>query len=260
MDPLAIASLGIGVAKSFAGLFDNSAAQQKHAQDKARVAAIDAQNQKTHFNNLSIRARVLNKRARLSGQFSNIRDAQMRLSAERQLKLDRLVDESLMRNESDSIRMFRSLTGSESGRMNLDSSTLAELGRANAYRRNKLMRSEDDMITSGYLDRFAAQNMRGRLTASAGQQPIYQPYIENYTPTVLPQQNKLLDFALGLGGSTLNALSLNKQLQPPEIGEVKDIDFGAMAQSANSALSAPTALPVIPFKVPGASGGLTEVY
>ena len=118
--------------------------------------------------------------------------------------------------------------------MNLDSSTLADLGRANAYRRNKLMRSQDDMVTSGYLDRFAAQNMRGRLLASAGQQPIYQPYIENYTPTRAPQQNKFLDFALGMGGSAINAMTLDRELQPPPMGQVNPIDFGSMGQGAQS--------------------------
>tara|TARA_B100000902_G_scaffold286676_1_gene272771 strand:- start:695 stop:1537 length:843 start_codon:yes stop_codon:yes gene_type:complete len=234
MDPLTIASFGLGAAKSIFGLFDNSAAQQAHAQNVARVNAINAQNQKTHFSNLSIRARSLAKRARVPGQLRNIEDARIQQASGRQLDLDRLVDDSLMRNESDTVRMFQSLKGSRSGRMNLDSSTLADLGRANAYRRNKLMRSQDDMVTSGYLDRFAAQNMRGRLLASAGQQPIYQPYIESYTPTQMPQQNKFLDFALGMGGSAINAMTLNKELQLPPMGQVVPTDFGSMGQAAQS--------------------------
>jgi len=234
MDPLTIASFGLGAAKSIFGLFDNSAAQQAHAQNVARVNAINAQNQKTHFSNLSIRARSLAKRARVPGQLRNIEDARIQQASGRQLDLDRLVDDSLMRNESDTVRMFQSLKGSRSGRMNLDSSTLADLGRANAYRRNKLMRSQDDMVTSGYLDRFAAQNMRGRLLASAGQQPIYQPYIESYTPTRAPQQNKFLDFALGMGGAAINSMTLDRELQPPPMGQVVPTDFVSMGQAAQS--------------------------
>jgi len=234
MDPLSIASFGLGAAKSIFGLFDNSAAQQAHAQNVARVNAINAQNQKTHFNNLSIRARTLAQRSRVPGQLKNIENARIQQAASRQRDLSRLVDDSLMRNQSETIRMFQSLQGSRNGRMNLDSSALAELGRANAFRRNKLMRSKDDMISSGYLDRFAAQNMRGRLLASADQQPIYQPYIQSYSPVKAPQQNKFLDFALGMGGAALNAFQLDRELQPPEIGKVNPTNFGTMGSGAQS--------------------------
>ncbi len=233
------------------GLFDNSAAQQAHAQNVARVNAIDAQNRQIHLSNLGIRARALNKQARLPAQLQAIQTARLQQSAARQRELDRLVDESLMRNESDAVKIFRGMTGSGSGRMNLDSSALAELGRANAYRRNKLMRSREDLITSGYLDRFFAQNMRSQVKASVAAQPIYQPYIEGYTPSKVPQQNKFLNFALGIGSSALNAAVLEKSLQPPEIGQVNPFDFGDMTQNIPP-FNLPTPAPApaaVPFGV-----------
>ena len=228
MDPLTIASFGLGAAKSIMGLFDNSANDQAHAQNVARVNAINAQNQRIHFSNLGIRAKALNRQAQVPAQLQAIQTARLQQAAARQLQTDRLVDDSLMANQRDAVKMFRSMTGPGSGRMNLDSSSLAALGRQNALRRNQLMRSQDDLITSGYLDEFNAQNMRSRVKASVASRPIYQQYTTSYTPVRAPQRNRFAEFALGLGGAALNAYGLERELQAPNIGGLPNNNTAAL--------------------------------
>ena len=217
MEPLAIAQLGLGVLKSATGLFDNTAQQNADQANKARVAAIDRQNQKTHFNNLGIRAAALRNRTRALEQVSNIKTAGYQKRAAEQLALDRAVSDSLAENQADAVKMFRGLTGSRTGRVNLDASSLAEMGRAGALRRNALMRGKDNLITSGYLDKFQQQNSISQTLGSAAVQPIYQQYIEDYTPTVAADDtaSKFMNFALGSAGAYVNALKINRDLKPP---------------------------------------------
>ena len=268
LEPLSWATLGFGAVKSVAGLFDNSAQKAAHAANVARVNSINRANQRIHFNNLSIRAKSLRVRANVSAQLQAIRTSQDQLKANRQLQMDRLVSDSLMDNQKDAIQMFRGMTGSRSGRMNLDYASLAELGRTNAMRRNALMRSRDDLITSGYLDRFTAQNQASKVKASAAVNPVYQQYIQDYTPAVAPPQNKLFDLVTGLGETALNVVNTQNALKPPMIGGtpntnrsllgIKDVPVPGF--NISPGVNTPTPLAVYPFEVPGASGGLTEVY
>jgi hypothetical protein len=252
MDPLSIASFGLGAAKSIFGLFDNSAAKQAHAQNVARVRAIDRANERTHFKNLAIRAKSLRQRANVPSRLQAIRTSQDQLRASRRLQMDRLVSDSLMDNQKDAIKMFQGMTGSRSGQMNLDSARLADLGRNNALRRNMLMRSRDDLITSGYLDNFTAQNMRSKVKASAAVNPIYQQYIKDYTPVQAPYTNKFAEFALGMGGAAFDAFRLNRELQPPPIGGLPN---------SNRSLLGIKDVPVPDFTIiPGVGGGLTGDY
>lgn len=228
MEPLAIASLGLGVLKSATGLFDNTAQQAAHQANKARVAAIDRQNQLTHFNNLGIRAASLRNRTRALEQVDNIKTAALQKRASDQLTFDRAVGDSLAENQSDAIKMFRSMTGNRAGRVNLDASSLAEMGRAGALRRNTLMRGRDNLITSGYLDRFQQQNAISQNVASAAVPPQYQQYTQGYTPTVAPDDSasKWMNFALGSAGSYVDALKINRDLTPPAHKPViKPMDF-----------------------------------
>ena len=256
LEPLSWATLGLGAVKSVAGLFDNSGKKAAHAANVARVNSINRANQRTHFNNLSIRAKSLRQRANVPARLQAIRTSQDQLKANRQLQMDRLVSDSLMENQRDAIQMFRGMTGSRSGQMNLDSARLAELGRTNAMRRNALMRSRDDLITSGYLDRFTAQNQASRVKASAAVDPIYQQYIQDYTPAVAPPQNKLFDLVTGLGETALNVVNTQNALKPPMIGGVPGGNRSQLG--INTGITSNTVIP--PFKVPGAGGGLTEVY
>jgi hypothetical protein len=217
MEPLAIASLGLGVLQSATGLFDNSAQQNADAANKARVAEIDRQNQQTHFKNLGIRAASLRNRTRALEQVDNINTAAAQKRAAEQLTLDRAVSDSLVENQADAVKMFRGMTGNRTGRVNLDASSLAEIGRAGALRRNALMRGRDNLVTSGYLDRFQQQNAISQSLATAAVPTIYQQYIQDYTPTVAANDtaSKLMNFGLGAAGSYINALKINRELKPP---------------------------------------------
>jgi hypothetical protein len=105
--------------------------------------------------------------------------------------------------------------------MNLDSSLLAEMGRAGSDRRNKLMRSQDDLLTSGYMDNFQAQNQRSQVKNSISTQPIYQQYTQNYSPVKSGSNmtNKLLGLAGDLGTTAMDSLKMHNSLKPPEIGD-----------------------------------------
>jgi hypothetical protein len=221
MDPLTIGTMGMGLFKAGMNLFDNSAANAAHEQNKARVGQINRANQATHFNNLSIRARALNKQSTAKEQIYNIDNAAMQRKASRNLAFNRATQDSLQANQSDVIKLFRSMSGPRSGQMNLDSSLLAEMGRAGSDRRNKLMRSQDDLLTSGYMDNFQAQNQRSQVKNSISTQPIYQQYTQNYSPVKSGSNmtNKLLGLAGDLGTTAMDSLKMHNSLKPPEIGD-----------------------------------------
>lgn len=213
--------MGMGLFKAGMNLFDNSASDQDYQQNKARVGAINRQNQATQFSNLSIRARALNNQSTAKEQIYNIDNAAMQRKASRNLAFNRATQDSLQANQNDVIKLFRSMSGPRSGQMNLDSSLLAEMGRAGAARRNKLMRSQDDLITSGYMDNFQAQNQRAQVKNSVRSQPIYQQYIQGYTPVKSSSSmtNKLLGLAGDLGTTAMDSLKMHNSLKPPETGD-----------------------------------------
>jgi len=231
MDPLTIGTIGMGLFKAGSNFFgDDGAAQRAHQQNKARVAQIDRQNQKTHFSNLKIRGRALNKQATLDESLYNYDTASLQRKASREKNYNRATQDAFAQNQDDVVRLFRSMTGSRAGRMNLDSAALAEAGRASALRRNKLMRSKDDLITSGYLDEFQTQNQRAQAKASVNQPTKYQQYITGYTPVKAGTNmtNKLLGLAGDLGSTALSGLKMHNSLKPPEFDKdsfVKDIDL-----------------------------------
>ena len=122
------------------------------------------------------------------------------------------------------------MTGNRTGRVNLDAASLAEVGRAGALRRNTLMRGRDNLMTSGYLDRFQQQNAISQSLASAAVQPQYQQYIQDYTPTVAPDNTaqNWMNFGLGAAGSYLDALKINSELTPPNVNpQIKPMDLTA---------------------------------
>lgn len=228
LDPLTIGTIGMGLFKAGTNFFDNSANEAAHEQNKARVAQIDQKNQLTHFNNLSIRSRALNRQANLNEQLYNIDTAQSQRLANRRLDFDRATQDSLLENQDDLVNLYRSMSGPSAGKMNIDSSMLAQIGRASAFRRNRLMRSKDNLITSGYLDQFQSQNQRGQAIASANQPTIYQQYIQDYTPVKSGSSmtNKLLGLAGDLGSTAMDSLKMHNSLKPPETGDqIFDMDL-----------------------------------
>jgi hypothetical protein len=114
------------------------------------------------------------------------------------------------------------------------------------------MRSRDDLITSGYLDSFTAQNQASRVKASAAVNPVYQQYIQDYTPAVAPPQNKLFDLVTSLGETALNVVNAERELKPPPIGGLPN---------SNRSLLGINDVPVPDFNIiKGVGGGLTGDY
>ena len=218
MDPLSIASIGLGVVQAGMGLFDNSAAKKAHAENKARAKALERQNDRTHYENLKIGAQARREQALTNQRLADVALKRDVRNLERQRSIDENVRNALVENEADAVKMFRSLQGNQGGRMNLDRSRLSEFQRASAIRRNRLMRSADDQMTSGYLARLDDQRLRNQIKARVAGDTIYTPYQTDYEAVKAPDQtfNKLMNFAVGAGQAVVGGLALDKTLNPPD--------------------------------------------
>ena len=226
MDPLSIASIGLGVAQAGMGLFDNSAAKEAHAQNKARAKALERQNDRTHFENLKIGAQARREQALTNQRLADVALQRDVRNMKRQRDYDDNMRNALVENQSDAIKMFRSMRGNQGGRMNLDSSGLSKYQRASAIRRNQLMRSADDQMTSGYLARLDDQRKRNQIKARVAGETVYTPYQTDYEAVKAPDQtmNKLMNFAIGAGQAVVGGMALDKQLNPPDYMKTKTLD------------------------------------
>ena len=190
---------------SLFSFFDNSAGRAKYEQDKARVRGIDRANKAKQFDNLSIRARKLSQQNEVKENIDNIELADSNILASKQLKLDRAEQNSLAANEKDMVEMFQRMSGGRSGRMNMDGSLLAQLGRASSQRRSALMRGRDDFTTSGYQLRQRSQNSIAQQLAKVSTPVQYKQYQTSYTPQ--NYSKNMLQASLGLAGGVLGGIT-----------------------------------------------------
>lgn len=221
MDPLTLGIIG-GVSQALpaiAGFFDDSEAKAVQARNQARVDQINRQNDAIHFDNLAIRARYGAQKNNVLQNIDAIKTADMASRAAGQTRLDNAYKESLAANQADYIKMVRGMTGNRSGRVNLDRSSLAELGRARSARAAALMRGGDALITQNANQTMRTQSDIANQMASVAMLPQYKQYIQDYTPETYTR-NTLAD-SLKLGGSLLGAYTygsgIYNKLTPPKV-------------------------------------------
>ena len=121
--PLAMVGAGLSAfsdaSSALGGFFDNSENERIHAENKRRVAEIDAANQQRHFSNLSIGAKFRNQKARTQGNLFNIDTAASEARAASQRQIDTELDKFMLDNQSSYIKMMQGKRGPMSGRMNV---------------------------------------------------------------------------------------------------------------------------------------------
>ena len=101
--------------------------------------------------------------------------------------------------------MFQRMSGNQSGRMNTDSTLLAQLGRASSQRRSALMRGNDDFTTSGYQSQQRSQNSIAQQLAKVSTPVQYKQYQNSYTPQ--NYSKNMLQASLGLAGGVLGGIT-----------------------------------------------------
>ena len=190
---------------SLFSFFDNSEGKAKYEQDKAKVRGIDRKNNLTHFDNLSIRSRKLSQQNEVKENIDNIELADSNLLASKQLALSRAEQNSVAANQKDMVEMFQRMSGNQSGRMNTDSTMLAQLGRASSTRRSALMRGRDDFTTSGYQQRQRSQNSIAQQLAKVSTPVQYKQYQNSYEPQKYGKN--MLQASLGLAGGVLGGIA-----------------------------------------------------
>ena len=206
-DPLTLGIMS-GVSQalpSIAGFFDNSEGKAKYEQDKAKVRGIDRQNNATHFDNLSIRSRRLAGQSEIKENIDNIKLADSNLLSSKKLALSRAEQDTTAANQKDMIEMFQRMSGNQSGRMNTDSTLLAQIGRASSMRRSALMRGSDDFATSRVQDRQRLQNSISQQSSKDALPIQYKQYQTHYEPQKYGKN--MLQASLGLAGGVLGGIT-----------------------------------------------------
>ena len=207
------------------GFFDNSAAREAHRRNVQRVAQINAQNQLRIGRDRQAFANYRNRGLRAQEQLFNIDQEVLRTRGRTALAVDRAQDEALLKNQNAFIKTQRRLTGSRTGRMNLDSSFLSAYGRDLTSRLNQVSRKQDDAITSGYNTSFIAQNQAANILARVGPRPVNTPLITSYTPERARGRTfaDTLKLGSGLLSAGLSGYNTFQDLQPGNIFEDENL-------------------------------------
>jgi|14_taG_2_1085336.scaffolds.fasta_scaffold15551_2 hypothetical protein len=185
--PLAAVGAGLsafsGVSSALGGFFDNSENERIHAENKRRVAEIDAANQQRHFSNLSIGAKFRNQKARTQGNLFNIDTAASEARAASQREIDTQLDKFMLDNQSSYIKMMQGKRGPMSGRMNVgDRANSASFGRRQGMQQAAKQAMYDKLLSKDYVANRGIQNARARELSKVATAPIYQQYQTDYTP------------------------------------------------------------------------------
>ena len=204
---------GVGSAASvLGGFFDNSAAQQAHAQNKQRVAQINQENQRRLFEQLQVNARFTNQKARVSANLDNIDVSAMQARARSQQRIDEALDQFMFNNQDRYVQMAQKLSGNKVR----DRSARAMLGRKTAQGLSGIRAAQDKMMTSNAQLARTVQEARMKELSTVATAPTQTNYIESYTPQLAPQKGFMdyLNLAAGIGSSIVSGFETYDQFKP----------------------------------------------
>ena len=211
------AALGIlqgvsGVASTLGGFFDNSAAQQAHAQNKQRVAQINAENQKRLFGQLQVNSRFENQKARVQANLDNIEVSGMQARARSQRAIDDTVDQFMLDNQEKYVQMAQRLSGNRA----VDRSMAAMRGRNLAGGMSQIRNAQDKMMTGNMQLARTMQEARAKELSTVATAPIQTKYIDSYTPAEAPKKGFMdyLNLASGLTKSVVGGFETFDKYKP----------------------------------------------
>jgi hypothetical protein len=207
-----------GAITSIAGLFDNSANRAVHERNKARVRQINFNNSLIRGENLKIRSDYNNRKLSVTENIDNIRLASDQARGLARQSLDRATEQSMMSNQKDIRRMYQQL-GYRSGTMNVGNrKALLGYSQIATERASRLMNAEDDLISTGFMERMKTQNDIKLQKERVAMMPQFRQYVqtyepEQYTDDMLP---RILNAAGGLIGAGLTGLETYDKFKVPD--------------------------------------------
>ena len=225
--PLAAVGAGLsafsGISSALGGFMDNSKNEAIHAENKRRVAEIDAANQQRHFQNLSIRAKFKNQKAQTQANLFNIDTAANDARAASQRQIDGELDKFMVDNQNSYIKMMQSKRGPMSGRMDVgDRAASAAVGRRKAGNNAATQAMYDKLLSKEYVANRGIQNAKSRELSKVASAPIYQQYQTDYTPQAYKSKGvgDYLQLAGGLAGAAASGMSMFDSLKINDPGQV----------------------------------------
>lgn len=228
--PLAAVGAGLsafsGVSSALGGFFGNSQNEAIHAENKRRVAEINAANRQRQFQNLSIGAKFNNQKARTQANLFNIDTAAAEARAASQREIDTQLDKFMLDNQSNYIKMMQGKRGPMSGRMNVrDRSNSAAVGRRQAANEAQKQEMYNRLLSKDYVLGRQVQNARSREMSKVATAPIYQQYQTDYTPQAYKSKGfgDYLQLAGGLAGAAMSGMDMFDKLKINNPGRPEDI-------------------------------------
>ena len=218
--PLAAMGAGLsafsGVSSALSGFFGNSENEAIHAENKRRVAEINAANRKKQFDNLSIGAKFENQKARTGANLYNIETAASEARAASQRQIDTELDKFMLDNQSTYIKMMQGKRGPMSGRMNVrDRSNSASVGRRQAANEAQKQEMYNRLLSKDYVLNRQVQNARSKELSKVATAPINQQYQTDYTPLKYKSKGfgDYLQLAGGLAGAASSGMDMFNSLK-----------------------------------------------
>ena len=207
------------------GFLDNSENEAIHNRNKLKVAKIDAENQQRHLRNLQSLSGYQNQAVRSGKQLDTIqtRAAEARAASQRQIRTAQ--DEAVMANEANYIRAMQNMRARNGGTGVGNRAVMASLGRQRAAGARSIDQLRNQMITKEAINARMVRDQRSDVLAPLSNKPIYEQYIDKYTPEKYKSKGFMdyANLALGVAGGVLTGMEGFNKFKP-EVTENPDPD------------------------------------
>ena len=207
------------------GFLDNSENEAIHNRNKLKVAKIDAENQQRHLRNLQSLSGYQNQAVRSGKQLDTIqtRAAEARAASQRQIRTAQ--DEAVMANEANYIRAMQNMRARNGGTGVGNRAAMASLGRQRAAGDRAIDQLRNQMITKEAINARMVRDQRSDVLAPLANKPIYEQYIDKYTPEKYKSKGFMdyANLALGVAGGVLTGMEGFNKFKP-EVTENPDPD------------------------------------
>lgn len=207
------------------GFLDNSENEAKYNRDLLKVAKIDAENQQRHLRNLQSLSGYQNQAVRSGKQLDTIqtRAAEARAASQRQIR--EAQDEAVMANEANYIRAQRNMRARNGGTGVANRALDAERGRKKAASGRAIGQLRNQMITQEAIRARMVRDQRSDVLAPLANKPIYEQYIDKYTPEKYKSKGFMdyANLALGVAGGVVDGIKTYDQFKP-EVTEKSDTE------------------------------------
>ena len=201
------------------GFVDNSENEAIHNRNKLKVAKIDAENQKRHLRNLQSLAGYQNRAARSGKQLDSIQTRANEARAASQRKIRTAQDEAVMANEANYIRAQRNMRARNGGTGVGNRALDADRGRKKAASGRAIDDLRNQMITQDAIRARMVRDQSSDVLAPLASTPIYEQYIDKYTPEKYKSKGFMdyANLALGVAGGVLTGMEGFEKYKPEVI-------------------------------------------